>query len=43
MFGRVGDAEHAADVRSYIEGRFIINGKRLAEELGVGNAEAICL
>jgi hypothetical protein len=40
--------EHVADVRSYIEGRFVIivGDRKLAEELGVGHAtvaEVICL
>ncbi len=40
--------EHVADVKSYIEGRFVIivGDRKLAEELGVGHAtvaEVICL
>ena len=40
--------EHVADVRSYIEGKFVIivDDKELAERLGVGHAtvaEVICL
>jgi hypothetical protein len=40
--------EHVADVRSYIEGKFVIivDDKELAEELRVGHdtvAEVICL
>jgi hypothetical protein len=32
--------EHVADVKSYIEGRFVIivGDRKLAEELGVGHA-----
>jgi hypothetical protein len=37
---RCPGVEHVADVRSYIEGRFVIivGDKKLAEELGVGHA-----
>ena len=45
---RCPGVEHVADVRSYIEGRFVIivGDRELAEELGVGHAtvaEVICL
>jgi hypothetical protein len=35
--------EHVADVRSYIEGRFVIivGDRKLAEELGVGHATVV--
>ena len=37
---RCPGVEHVADVRSYIEGRFVIivGDRKLAEELGVGHA-----
>lgn len=37
---RCPGVEHVADIRSYIEGKFvvIVGDKKLAEELGVGHA-----
>ena len=40
---RCPGVEHVADVRSYIEGRFVITvgDRKLAEELGVGHATVV--
>lgn len=48
MLSRCPGVEHVADVRSYIEGKFVIivGDRELAEELGVGHAtvaKTICL